>query len=192
MPYFRAEKILSVVFLSILIPMLKFGQPAYLKQDLSEYEKRLITITEQITDIRKKIAQEEKRKTSVLSRLNTIGLNKTLIKKEISLYNTQMQRADKELVSLQKNIPILEEKLRKEKKSIEKILVTLYKFGKFSYFGFLLQVEDVSHLISESKNLTLLAQSQDRIISYYLITLRDLETSKENQETKNTEVSELI
>ncbi len=192
MHYFRAEKILSVVFLSILIPMLKFGQPASLKQDLSEYEKRLIKITEQITDIRKKIAQEEKRKTSVLSRLNTIGLNKTLIKKEISLYNTQMQRADKELVSLQKNIPILEEKLRKEKKSIEKILVTLYKFGKFSYFGFLLQVEDVSHLISESKNLTLLAQSQDRLISDYLITLRDLETSKENLETKNTEVSELI
>jgi septal ring factor EnvC (AmiA/AmiB activator) len=124
--------------------------------------------------------------------LNTIGLNKTLIKKEISLYNTQMQKADKELISLQKNIPSLEEKLEKEKESIEMILVTLYKFGKFSYLDFLFQVEDVSHLISESKNLSLLAQSQEKIVTDYLTTLKDLQTSRENLETKKQEISRLI
>jgi septal ring factor EnvC (AmiA/AmiB activator) len=152
----------------------------------------LIEITEQITNIRKKISQEDKRKTSVLSRLNSIGLNKTLIKKEISLYNTQMKKADKELTDLQENIPALEEKLQEEKQSIAEILVTLYKFGKFSYLDFLFQVEDVSHLISESKNLTLLAQSQDRIITDYLSTLNDLQTSRKSLETKKQEISDLI
>jgi septal ring factor EnvC (AmiA/AmiB activator) len=192
MSYFRTPNILFILFLSILFLLLGLNQTAPSQQDLSEYEKRLIAITEQMTDIRKKIEVEEKRKTSVLSRLNSIGLNKTLIKKEISLYNTQMQKADEELVSLQKNIPILEEKLQKEKKSIGKILAALYKFGKFSYFNFLLQVEDVSHLISESKNLTLLAQTQDRIILDYLATLTELQTSKESLETKKQEISQLI
>ena len=192
MNYFRSHKILFLLFLSILFLFTSNSQPVPPLQDVSEYEKRLIEITEQITNIRKKIAQEDKRKTSVLSRLNSIGLNKTLIKKEISLYNTQMQKADKELVSLQKNIPILEKKLQKEKQSIEKILVTLYKFGKFSYLDFLFQVEDVSHLISESKNLSLLAQSQDRIIADYLTTLTDLQTSRESLGTKKLEISRLI
>jgi septal ring factor EnvC (AmiA/AmiB activator) len=192
MRHSRVPKFFFILFLSLLVPLSKFGRPAPSQQELSEYEKRLIEITEQITDIRKKMAQEEKRKTSVLSRLNRIGLNKTLIKKEITLYNTQMQKADRELVSLQKNIPALEEKLQKEKTSIEKILVTLYKFGKFSYLDFLLQAEDVSHLISESKNLSLLAQSQDRIISDYLATLTELQAAKESLETKKQEITELI
>ncbi len=192
MSYFRTRKIGFIPFLLLFFLVSRFGQPVLPQQDLSEYEKRLIAITEQITDIRKKISEEEKRKTSVLSRLNSIGLNKTLIKKEIALYNAQMQKADSELITLQKNIPVLEEKLQKEKKSIEKILVTLYKFGKFSYLDFLLQAEDVSHLISESKNLSLLAQSQNRIVSDYLATLEEIQTSKERLETKKQEISQLI
>ena len=192
MSYSRAHKTGFILFLSLFSLVSRFGRPVPSQQDLSEYEKRLIAITQQITDIRKKISEEEKRKTSVLSRLNSIGLNKTLIKKEIALYNAQRQKADSELTSLQKNIPALEEKLQNEKKSIEKILVTLYKFGKFSYIDFLLQAKDVSHLISESKNLSLLAQSQNRIVSDYLATLEELQTSKESLETKKLEISQLI
>jgi septal ring factor EnvC (AmiA/AmiB activator) len=185
-------KIGIILFLSLLILFSGFAPSVPLQQDLSEYEKRLISITEQITDIRKKIAGEEKKKTSVLSRLHSIGLNKTLIKKEIALYNAQMKKADSELTSLQKNIPLLEEKLQKEQQSIEKILVTLYKFGKFSYLDFLLRVEDVSHLISESKNLSLLAQSQNRVVSDYLANLEELQISKQSLEAKKQEISRLI
>jgi septal ring factor EnvC (AmiA/AmiB activator) len=192
MNYLRAHKILVLLYLSISFLLIRLGQSASTQQDLTEYEKRLSEITEQITDIRKKIAEEEKRKSSVLSRLNSIGLNKTLIKKEIALLNTQMQKADKELEGLQKNIPVLEEKLQDEKKSIEKILVTLYKFGKFTYFDFLLQAEDVSQLITESKNLSLLAESQDEIISDYLASLTELQASRISLETKKQEISQLI
>ena len=192
MSYFRARNILIALFMTIPFLLPELGRPAMFQQDLSEYEKRLIAISKQMTDIRKKIGEEEKRKTSVLSRLNSIGLKKTLIKKEISLHNAQMQKADDDLSSLQKNIPVLEEKLQKEKESIGKILVTLYKFGKYTYLDFLLQVEDVGNLISESKNLSLLAQSQERIIIDYIATLTELRNSRENLETKKKEISDLI
>ena len=131
------KEIFFIFFLTLVLPANPHGQSSSSQQNISEYEKKLTEISEQITDIRKKITKEEQRKTSVLSRLNKLGLNKTLIKKEISLHNTQLQKADLELSSIQKNIPKLKEKLGKEKTSIEKILVTLYKYGKFSYIDFL-------------------------------------------------------
>lgn len=188
----RIRKILFIFILFIHPLFTVNGRSSRSQQDVSEYEKRLVEITAQITDIRKKIAQEDKRKTSVLSRLNKIGLNKTLIKKEIALYNTQLQKADHELAGIQKNIPELKEKLQKERNSIEKILVTLYKFGKFSYFDFLLQADDIGDLLSESKNLTLLAQYEERIISDYRTALTDLGTAEEKLKMKKQEISQLI
>ncbi len=192
MKFHRIRK--HLVILVIFIPPFFAGnsQSAPSRQDVSEYEKRLIEITAQLTDIRKKIAEEDKRKTSVLSRLNRIGLNKTLIKKEIALYNTQQEKADHELSTIQKDIPELKEKLQIGSESIEKILVTLYKFGKFSYFDFLLQADDVGDLISESKNLALLAQYEERIISDYRTALQDLQTAEEKLEMKKQEISQLI
>lgn len=187
----RVYKTTSLL-LSNLAVLMSLGLSIPRVQDVSEYEKRLIEITEQITGLRNTIVQEDKKKNSVLSRLNTIGLNKSLIKKEISLYNTQMKKADRELTELQENIPILEEKLQKEKESIGKILVALYKYGKFSYVDFLFQVEDINNLISEGKNLSILAESQDKIITEYLATLRNLQSSREGLETKKMEISRLI
>ncbi len=191
----KNNRIKSFLFIFILLihPLIKAsGLPSPSRQDVSEYEKRLIEITEQITDIRKKIAQEDKRKTSVLSRLNKIGLNKTLIKKEISLYNTQQDKADQEITAIQKSIPEFKKKLQNEKDSIEKILVTLYKYGKFSYLDFLLQADDVGALLSESKNLTLLAQYEESIISDYRTALQNLQTAEEKLEMKKQEIFQLI
>ena len=191
----KNHRIRKFIFILILLihPLINVsGKSPASRQDASEYEKRLIEITAQITDIRKKIAQEDKRKTSVLSRLNKIGLNKTLIKKEISLLNTQLDKADHELATIQKSVPELKNKLQSEKKSIEKILVTLYKFGKFSYFDFLLQSDDVGDLLSESKNLALLAQYEEKIISDYRAALENLQTAEEKLEMKKQEISLLI
>lgn len=188
----RIEKIFSIFALFILLLVDGGGQPFPSQQDLSEYEKRLIEITTQITDIRKKISEEDKRKTSVLSRLNSIGLKKTLIKKEITLYNTQQQKADHELSSIQKSIPEFKERLQSGRAAIEKILVTLYKFGKFSTFDFLLQADDVGDLLSESKNLALLAQYEESIISEYRTALRNLQTAEEQLGKKKLEISQLI
>ncbi len=189
---FLLRIIISIPFLASFLILSSFIQSFSLQQSVSEYEKRLIEISEQITGIRKKITEEERKKSSILSRLNRIGLNKTLIKKELSLYSTQMEKADLELSSIQEKIPELRDKLDREKASIEKILVTLYKFGRFSYFDFLFQVNDVGELISESKNLRLLAQYEDNIIKDYISTLDELQEAEEELDKKKLEISQLI
>jgi len=189
---FFLNAVLSILFFILFITSSFSVQSASSQQNVSDYEKKLIEISEQLTDIRKKISKEEQKKSSILSRLNRIGLNKTLIKKEMSFYNTQLKKSDLELSSIQKKIPDLREKLDKKKASIEKILVTMYKFGKFNTFDFLFQVNDIGGLISESKNLTLLAQYEDNFIKDYISTLEELQEAEGDLDKKKQEISQLI
>ncbi|MBA7687701.1 hypothetical protein ES703_96167 [subsurface metagenome] len=175
------------IILMIIISLHTYGQ-----QDVSEFQERLAKISQQIEQLRLKIEEGEEKESTTLSRLERIGFNKGLIKKEISLYAIQLEKANRELSSLNKSIPELEAKLDKEKQSIEKILITTYKFGKFNFLQFMLQAENVGALISENKNLTLLAQYQGKIISNYMENLDQLETAEKELQTKKKEASRLI
>ncbi|MBN1225199.1 MAG: peptidoglycan DD-metalloendopeptidase family protein [Candidatus Aminicenantes bacterium] len=165
---------------------------AYYQQDVSEYEKRLEEIAAQINDLKAQIKKEENRKSSLLSRLDKIGFNKKLIRKEISLYNIQMEKANAELKSLNNKIPALKSELAREKDSVSKILVTLYKFGRLNIFGSMLQAENVGSLLSENKHLVLLAQHQQQTVSEYMKTLNDLKSSEKKVESKKAEIAQLI
>jgi len=175
-----------------IILMLIISLDAYGQQDVSEFQERLAKISQQIEQLRLKIEEGEEKESTTLSRLERIGFNKGLIKKEISFYAIQLEKANRELSSLNKSIPELEAKLDEEKQSIEKILITTYKFGKFNFLQFMLQAENVGTLISENKNLTLLAQYQGKIISNYMENLDQLETAEKELQTKKKEASRLI
>jgi len=185
--FFIKTTIIATILIIFILAPLSFSQ-----QDITEFEKRLERISEQIKNLREKIKEEEERKSSLLSQLGKIGIEKKLIQSEISLYNLQLKKANNELTSIRKSIPPLKEKLEKEKKSIEKILVSLYRFGRFNYLEFMLQVKDMGNLISESKNLTLLAQYQEKIVNQYRETWTQLKTAEENQEKKTEEITQLI
>jgi len=162
------------------------------KEDISEYEKRLVKISEQIRILKIQLEKEEEKESTILSSLDKIGFRKKLIRKEISLYNIQLEKTNQELRAIKESIPPLKAKLEQEKKSIEKTLVTIYKYGKFSFLEFMLQAKDVRMFLSESKNLSLLAQYQDKIISDYLDTLNKLKTAEENLQKKTAEISVYI
>lgn len=185
------EKSYRFMGISIIL-MIIISLDAYGQQDVSEFQERLAKISQQIEQLRLKIEEGEEKESTTLSRLERIGFNKGLIKKEISLYAIQLEKANRELSSLNKSIPELETKLDKEKQSIEKILITTYKFGKFNFLQFMLQAENVGALISENKNLTLLAQYQGKIISNYMENLDQLETAEKELQTKKKEASRLI
>lgn len=185
------EKSYRFIGISIIL-MIIISLDAYGQQDVSEFQERLAKISQQIEQLRLKIEEGEKKESTTLSRLERIGFNKGLIKKEISLYAIQLEKANRELSSLNKSIPELEAKLDEEKQSIEKILITTYKFGKFNFLQFMLQAENVGALISENKNLTLLAQYQGKIISNYMENLDQLETAEKELQTKKKEASRLI
>jgi len=181
MKVFRLLFFILISFLSVLS-----------QEDISEYEKRLIKISEQIENLKTRIETEEEKESTILSSLDRIGFRKKIIKKEISLYNIQLEKTNIELRSIKKSIPSLKSKLKKEKQSIEKTLITIYKFGKFSFLEFMLQAKDIKTLLSESKNLSLLAQYQDNMISDYMNTLAQLRTAEENLKKKTEEISILI
>ncbi|MFC2165357.1 murein hydrolase activator EnvC family protein [Acidobacteriota bacterium] len=161
-------------------------------QDVTEYEKRLADIASQITNLKARIKKEDRKKTSILARLDKIGLSKRLIRKEISMYNVQMEKTNVELAALNKKIPALRSKLDREKDAVAKIMVTMYKYGRLNFLEFLLQAEDMGSLLSENKHLVLLAQNQQNIISDYVSTLNELIASEKQVESKKTEVVELI
>lgn len=178
------------LFSAVIVLVFLYSTP--FQQDISEYEKRLTKIAQDIENLKSRIRQEEKKKNSVLSKLDRIGFEKKLIRNEISMCNLQIKRANTELISTGKRITQLETKLDREKESVAKILVTLYKFGKLNYFGFIFQAKNVGSLLSENKHLTILAHYQERIISSYIKTLTELETSKEELESKKKEINQSI
>ncbi len=176
----------------LLFLILVFSLGASGQQDVSEYKKRLADISQQIDQLKQRIKDEEKKETTFLSELDRIGFNKNLIRKEISLYTMQLGNTNRELHSIQRQIPRLKAKLDDEKESTEKILVTMYKYGKFNPLQFMLQAKDMGTLVSESKNLTLLAQYQNKLISNYLETLSQLKDAESTLEEKKKESSNLI
>ena len=176
----------------ILTALLQSPTSLHSQQEVSEYEERLKQIVRQIDFLRSNLKKEKQRESSVLSRLDRIGFQKSLTRKEIELYRLQRRKAERELRKIQDGIPPLRKKLEQQKQSVSKILVTLYKFGRISYAEMLLQLDDLSSLLSDSKYLTLLARHQNQVVNEYLETLRSLSEAEERQEAKTEEISQLL
>jgi len=176
----------------ILLILFFYSVTALAPQDASEYEKRLNKIAAQINSLKSKIEKETKRESSVLSRLSKLGLQKNLLRNEISYFNTVRERTSSELSGIQKRIAELQAELDKKKDSMAKILVTLYKFGNIDYFDLLLHADKIDSLLSQNKNLTLLAQHEEQIITEYLKTLQELSSSRETLAEKKGEIEQLI
>ncbi|MBS3819214.1 peptidoglycan DD-metalloendopeptidase family protein [bacterium] len=187
----RGKKHLFIFILSgVLITLLP--PHSFLQQDASDYEKRLKRISQQIEQVKAKIKKQEEKKSSVLSRLATVSFQKKLIQNQISLQQVKLKKANEELQTVQQRIDHLNSQMEKEKNSIKKILVCLYKFGKPSFFDYMLRAEEVESLFAESKYLSLLAQYQENIISDYIEILENLKETKEKQKTLKKEIHQLL
>jgi len=184
----RRAVILSFFLILFFIP----DNQNSIAQDLSEYEKRLAEINAQIKAIKGKIKEEEKQKSSIISQMSQIEFQKKLLKNEIMLNQTKLKRANQELSAIEKKIPSIQTELETEKQAIKKILVTLYKHGPIDYFKIMLKVKNAAHLLTENKYLTILAKHQENIISDYLKTLDELNTSLSTIKKKKTEINNLV
>jgi septal ring factor EnvC (AmiA/AmiB activator) len=180
--------VLSILVLSAFLS----SSPLYCQEEIADYEKRLQAIAAQIDGLKTQIKRGERKKTSILTQLDKIGFNKRLIKKEISLYDIQMKKANAELSALNKKIPELRIKLAKEKQSIGKILTILYKYGRINFIDFIIEADDMGSLLQGNKHLVLLAQHQDQIVADYLQTLNELHAAEEKLAEKKQAISEFI
>jgi len=162
------------------------------QQDVSEFEKRLAKVNEDIRVLRTRIEEATKRESQVLSQLERIVLSRKLVRNELSALNLRSERLNEELAATRETIAGLRGRLRREQRSIEKTLVTLYKYGRFDFVQFLLQAQNMSAVFSESRHLTLLAHHQQNVIADYFKTMADLRTAEAAQEKQKAEVAGLI
>jgi septal ring factor EnvC (AmiA/AmiB activator) len=162
------------------------------QQDVSEFEKRLAKVNEDIRVLRTRIEEATKRESQILSQLERIVLSRKLVRNELSALNLRSEKLNKELSATRETIAVLRQKLRREQRSIEKTLVTLYKYGRFDFVQFLLQAQNMSAVFSESRHLTLLARHQQDVIADYFNTMAELRTAEAAQEKQKAEVAGLI
>ncbi|MGB8953204.1 MAG: peptidoglycan DD-metalloendopeptidase family protein [Candidatus Aminicenantales bacterium] len=176
----------------LFLLLLAFPLLAVRGQETSEYEKRLSKIKEEILQLQRKLNIEERKEKTILSSLDKINFKKRLIRKEMALLNVQLEKNNRDLSRIKKSIPALKATLEHEKQAIAKILVTLYKFGRFSFSQFVFQANDLKSLLTESKNLSALAKYQDTIISSYAENLAELSQAENDLKAKESEISALM
>jgi septal ring factor EnvC (AmiA/AmiB activator) len=161
-------------------------------QNVSDFEQRLSRINGQIKDLKARIEAEARKESSVLSSLARVNLNKSLVQKELAAQNVELERARADLASIQADIRVIRSNLVRERESIEKTLVTLYKFGRLDFFQFLLQARNIETYASESKNLAILARHQEDVVSRFLFSLDEQRAAEAALDSKQRDLAEMV
>ncbi len=165
--------------------------PASQSQNVTDFEQRLARINGQIKDLKVRLDSEARKESSVLTSLARINLNRSLVERELAARNVELERGRADLAAIQANIRTIRAGIDRERQSIERTLVTLYKFGRVDFFQVLLQARDVETYASESKHLALLARGQDEVVAGYLASLDELRAAESALESKQTDLAEM-
>ena len=161
-------------------------------KNVADFEQRLKRIDGQIQDIKARIEAEARKESSVLSSLARINLNKSLVERELAAQNIELERARADLAAAQAGVRARRADVDRERASIAKTLVALYKFGRVDFFQFLLQARDIESYAAESKHLTLLARHQENVLEAFLRSLEELRAAESALESKERDLAELV
>jgi septal ring factor EnvC (AmiA/AmiB activator) len=165
------------------------ASPSGPPQGVAEFEQRLTRINAQIKDLRGRLEAEARKETSVLASLAKVNLNKAIVERELEAQNVELERGRAELAGIQANIRTLRGGLDRERESMERTMVTLYKYGRVDFFQFLLQARDIETYASESKHLALLVRGQDELVADYLASLEELQVAQSALESKQADLA---
>jgi len=152
--------------------------PASQAQSVTEFEQRLNRINGQIKELRARLESEARKEGSILTSLTRINLNKKLVERELAAQNVELERGRADLAVIQGNIRTIRAGIDKQRASLERTLVTLYKFGRVDFFQFLLQARDIETYATESKRLALLARGQDKVVAEFVASLEELRAAE--------------
>jgi septal ring factor EnvC (AmiA/AmiB activator) len=167
------------------------AEPGSQSQSVSDFEQRLTRINGQIKDLKARLESETRKESSILTSLARINLNKSIVERELAARNVELEQGRVELAAIQANIRMIRAEVDRERESIERTLVTLYKFGRVDFFQVLLQARDIETYASESKHLALLARGQDRVVAGYLASLEELRGAESALESKQADLAEM-
>jgi len=158
------KKARNFSLLLIFLFILKASLPA---QAVSEIEKHLQKIQEEIRVLETKIKEESRQEAGILAQLNQLSLEKKLLIQQINLNTAERQKLDQEMASLKKEIETTRQQINTQKKNIEKTFVSLYKYGQLDWVRFFFQAQSFASLVAESKRLQLLLEYQNGLVADY-------------------------
>lgn len=181
-----ALSILAVA--GVLIPSAFLSGQGY----VSDFEKRIAQVEQEISAIRAKLDDESRREASVLSTLARLDLNISLLQKELEADIIQVDKAGRELNDQQKTIDDLGERLDVEREQVERVLVAMHKFGKPDFAAFVLRAGDFNALAAETKRLSFLAKYEDARIAEFNRDLNDLQQARQVLEQNKRDLAERI
>lgn len=191
----RARPSFAVPALLVVLGLAAAVRPAPAQTaapDLADFEKRLGRINDNIKDVKAKLDAESKKEAGVISALETIGLNKRLIRNELDAQTVILQRSNTELAALRKETAGLSRRLDRDRQAAEKTLVTLYKFGRLDMLQVVLKARNTDAVLAESKRLSILARHQGVAIAAYLGTLAGLQAAESRAGAKQAETAGII
>jgi len=162
------------------------------QSEQADYESRLTQVRREIESLKNWLREDETKEQTTLSRLDRIGATKALIRKELGMLAIQLEKNRAGLAAARKNMPALQTRLAQEQEGLERVLVTLYKFGRLNFARFLIQAQDLRTLSEENKRLSLLASSQDRLIADYGKDLAALGREAETLTAREKEINQLL
>jgi septal ring factor EnvC (AmiA/AmiB activator) len=140
----------------------------------SAYEQSLDKVRKDIDGLRLRLKEAETREQTTLNRLERIGLNKSLLRNEGRMLALQLDKNRADLEAARRRLPEIESRLGAEREALTRVLMTLYKYGRFRFARFLLQARDLKSLAEENKRLTILAAAQNSVIQDYGRNLAEL------------------
>ncbi len=158
-------------------------------QAVSDFEQRLTRLNGQIKDLKARLEAEGRKESSILTSLARININKSIVERELAARNIELERGRADLAVVQENARVLRVRIDEERSSIERTVVTLYKFGRVDFFQFLLQARDIETYASESKHLGLLARAQSDALTRYQASLGELRTAEDTLEGRQADLA---
>jgi septal ring factor EnvC (AmiA/AmiB activator) len=148
--------------------------PGQSQSGATAYEQSLDKVRHDIDSLRKKLKEDEAKEQTTLNRLDRIGITGSLLRNEGRMLALQLDKNRADLEAARRRLPELEARLSTEREALTRVLVTLYKFGRFRFARFLLQARDLKSLAVENKRLTILAAAQNSMIEDYGRNLTEL------------------
>ncbi|HOF83382.1 MAG TPA: peptidoglycan DD-metalloendopeptidase family protein [Candidatus Aminicenantes bacterium] len=170
-----------------------FGQsePAAASGQAVEYEKRLAEIRGDIERLRAKLGDEEKRERTVLSQLDRIAVRKRLLRSEWKLLQVQLARTRADRDAVGRSIPEMRNALAADRDRLARVLLTIYKHGRFSVARYALEARDLRTFVDQIRALEAVAGAQDRVIADFLSRLAALGQADRELGEKEAEIAAL-
>lgn len=169
-------KRLNILLILVMIPTCGF-----VANDIEKYHEKAETLVQKIEISQEQIEALLNEETAVLGLIEQIDMRLDALKKQISVYSSELSRLDKELQLTKARSHQLKEKVDSKREYAEKRLVAIYKMNHLDTISMVASAESFSDFLFQKKAL-------ERILLHDQKTVRNLIEQQEELAKLQTQI----